>query len=97
MRLACPHCGERSVDEFVYQGDASIVRPSPDAPHRLDAFVSYAYERTNSYGLHRELWFHAMGCHAVLVVTRNVATHAIIEVASVSDAVQRRLEDEARS
>ena len=77
MRIACPHCGERSLDEFLYSGDATVKRPDFSSPDAHKAFVAYVYERTNPAGPHRELWYHAAGCHAWLVVTRNVATHAI--------------------
>ena len=70
MRINCPCCGERGLDEFVYHGDASVTRPDALAPSAMADFVSYVYERTNTPGLHRELWFHAAGCHSWLVVTR---------------------------
>ena len=85
MRIACPHCGERSLDEFVYSGDATVSRPDFASPDAMDAFVAYTYERTNPAGPHRELWYHAAGCHAWLVVTRNVATHAIAAVEPARD------------
>ena len=34
MRIACPYCGERGNEEFIYLGDAALVRPIPAA---LDA------------------------------------------------------------
>jgi len=85
MRIACPHCGERSLDEFVYSGDATVKRPDFASPHAMDAFVAYTFERTNPPGAHRELWYHAAGCHAWLVVTRNISTHAITSVALARD------------
>ncbi|MGE0025272.1 MAG: sarcosine oxidase subunit delta [Hyphomicrobium sp.] len=85
MRIACPHCGERSLDEFVYSGDATVKRPDHASPDAMHAFVAYTYERTNLPGPHRELWYHAAGCHAWLVVTRNVSTHAILSVALARD------------
>lgn len=80
MRIACPHCGERSLDEFLYSGDATVRRPSIDSPTAMQEFVAYTFERTNPAGPHRELWYHAAGCHAWLVVTRNVTTHAVQSV-----------------
>jgi sarcosine oxidase subunit delta len=86
MRIACPHCGERSLDEFVYSGDATVKRPDFMSPTAMDEFVAYAFQRTNPPGEHRELWYHAAGCHAWLVVTRNVATHAISTVEGAREA-----------
>jgi sarcosine oxidase subunit delta len=86
MRIACPHCGERSLDEFLYSGDATVRRPEAAGPAAMDEFIAYAFERTNPPGPHRELWYHAAGCHAWLVVTRNIATHAVATVELARDA-----------
>ena len=90
MRIHCPHCGERSLDEFVYQGDASVTRPDPAAATAMSNFVAYAYERTNAATGHQELWYHASGCHAWLVVTRNLLTHAIASVENARDVALAR-------
>lgn len=89
MRIACPHCGERSLDEFVYSGDATVKRPDAMSPDALAAFVDYVYVRDNPSGLHRELWYHAAGCHAWLVVTRGVTTHEITAVETAREASLR--------
>lgn len=91
MRINCPYCGERSLDEFVYHGDATVVRPDLAAPDAMAKFVSYVYERTNSPGMHRELWYHAAGCHSWLVVTRGIATHAITSVELAKDVALKRV------
>ncbi len=85
MRIACPYCGERSLDEFLYSGDATVKRPDFSSPTAADEFVSYTYERSNPPGMHRELWYHSAGCHAWLVVTRGIATHAITSVEVARD------------
>jgi methylglutamate dehydrogenase subunit B len=82
MRIACPHCGARDVREFSYLGDATVERPDPGAPAALARFVDYVYLRDNPAGPHRELWYHASGCQAWLVVTRDTRTHAILAVES---------------
>lgn len=85
MRIACPHCGERSLDEYLYSGDATVRRPDFSSPTAAADFVRYVYERTNPPGRHHELWYHAAGCHAWLVVTRDVSTHAITSVELARD------------
>ena len=80
MRITCTHCGNRSLDEFIYLGDATVQRPDPARPDALAAFVDYVYQRENPVGRHRELWYHNAGCHAWLVVTRDVRTHEIFGV-----------------
>jgi sarcosine oxidase subunit delta len=82
MRIACPHCGARDVREFSYLGDATVERPDPGAPDALARFVDYVYLRDNPAGPHRELWYHASGCQAWLVVTRDTRTHAVLAVES---------------
>ncbi len=85
MRISCPYCGERSLDEYLYIGDATVTRPEPASANAQADFYKYAYERTNPAGPHNELWYHSAGCHAWLVVTRNVATHAISDVKLARD------------
>ena len=80
MRIACPHCGDRDAREFVTHGDAGPIRPDAAAPDALARFVDYVYLRDNPAGALRELWFHAAGCHAWLVVTRDTGTHEITSV-----------------
>lgn len=86
MRIKCPFCGERSLDEFAYYGDATVARPDLAAPDALERFTAYVYERTNPAGEHRELWYHAAGCHAWLVLTRDTTTHKITAVETARDA-----------
>ena len=74
MRIPCPFCGPRGHEEFVYHGDASVVRPGPNRP---DAAFRYVYLRDNPAGWHRELWFHAFGCESWIVVERDTGTHAV--------------------
>jgi heterotetrameric sarcosine oxidase delta subunit len=90
MRIACPHCGPRGVDEFVYLGDATVTRPDPEASDALKAFVDYVYFRDNPAGAHRELWQHALGCQSWVVVTRNLRTHAIEGVEAARDVAVAR-------
>ncbi|MEQ1654027.1 MAG: sarcosine oxidase subunit delta [Hyphomicrobium sp.] len=90
MRFNCPCCGERGLDEFVYSGDASVTRPDPAAPCAMKDFIAYTYERSNVAGVHRELWYHAAGCHLWLVVTRNVMNHQILGIERASDVALAR-------
>jgi methylglutamate dehydrogenase subunit B len=89
MRIPCPYCDERDVQEFSYLGDATVVRPegasvSPETMH------DYVYLRGNPAGPHRELWYHAAGCHAWLVVTRDTRTHAIAGAEPARDVTLAR-------
>ena len=90
MRIACPFCGERGNEEFVYYGDATVVRPDPGAGDATAAFADYVYLRDNVRGLHRELWYHGVGCHGWLIVTRDTMSHEIKRVEFARDAARTR-------
>ncbi|GAU81493.1 sarcosine oxidase subunit delta [Bosea sp. BIWAKO-01] len=91
MRITCPHCGARDVQEFTYLGDANPQRPEGMATTEA-AMHDYVYQRDNPAGRHHELWYHGAGCHAWLVVTRDTRTHAI---ETVETARARAKEDAA--
>jgi methylglutamate dehydrogenase subunit B len=85
MLIDCPYCGPRGNEEFAYRGDATVRRPALDASPQgateiSAAWMDYVYLRDNPAGQHRELWYHATGCRAWLIVTRHVTTHAILRV-----------------
>lgn len=87
MRIPCPHCGERPVDEFGYLGDATPRRPAADAD--IEAWHDYVYVRDNPRGPHHEYWHHAGGCRAWLVVHRDTATHEIFDVVTAAEWRER--------
>lgn len=79
MRIDCPHCGARPVDEFLALGAAGLARP--EGSTSMKAWVDYVYLRKNNAGAHDELFQHVYGCRQWLVVTRDTRTHAIAAVA----------------
>lgn len=87
MRIDCPHCGARDAREFVYLGDATKSRPS-DAS--AEAMTDYVYLRANPAGLHKEFWYHAFGCHAWLVVSRDTRNHDIEKVEAANARTSRQ-------
>jgi sarcosine oxidase subunit delta len=96
MRINCPHCGKRGSEEFTYLGDATVKRPNgvvpgPDDAASWKAWMDYVYLRDNPMGVHREFWYHAAGCHAWLVLTRDLRDHAISKV-EVAGALARATE-----
>ena len=76
MRIPCPFCGPRMLEEFVYLGDAALMRRPAEG-----ATCDYVFLRDNPSGRHRELWRHEGGCGAWLVVERDVTTHEIFGAA----------------
>ena len=90
MRINCPYCGERGLNEFSYLGDATPMRPNDGGATADDAWSSYVYLRDNVAGPTRELWYHAAGCHAWLVLTRNTRDHQILAVEVARDVALKR-------
>jgi sarcosine oxidase subunit delta len=90
MRFNCPYCGERGVAEFLYQGDATVRRPRDGGAVATQAWTNYVYFRDNPYGVHEELWYHSAGCHAWLVVTRDLRDHAVLGVRAAKDVARER-------
>ena len=80
MRITCPYCGERDLQEFTYLG-ADIKRPDPNAPNAENAFFDYVYMRENPAGPFAELWYHSGGCRSWLRVLRDTRTHEISSTA----------------
>jgi len=80
MRFKCPHCGERGLQEFLYHGDATVTRPKDGGAAPTREWTDYVYFRENPNGVHKELWYHAAGCHAWLLVTRDLRSHEILGV-----------------
>ena len=78
MRLTCPFCGNRSIAEFSYYGDATLTRPGSNAEQ--SAWVDYVYMRDNPAGPHCEFWYHEAACRQVLRVERDTRNHAILSV-----------------
>lgn len=89
MRIHCPYCGERGVEEYSYRGDATVRRPDANGPDALERFVEYLHLRDNPAGSHQEFWQHLHGCRAWLVVQRDVRTHAIESVVAALRRVAR--------
>lgn len=81
MRITCPWCGPRPLDEFDHYGDATKKRPAGSRQFDHTAWLDYVYSRDNPAGLHKEYWQHVAGCRSFLEVTRNTITHEITNVA----------------
>ncbi len=88
MRIGCPFCGARGLQEFLYHGDAAVRRPADGGAAVTQDWVDYVYFRDNPDGVHRELWYHAAGCRAWLVVTRDLRSHEIMNVAVARDVAR---------
>ncbi len=74
LRIHCPHCGVRAVEEFVY----GEIRSTPDSIVDAEARdVDRAFMHTNTEGVVIERWFHTYGCRRWLTLTRDTRTNDI--------------------
>ena len=68
MKLACPNCGSRSVEEFRYGEIPQVPEHLTDQAERdLDR----VYNRSNPSGPTVEAWFHELGCRRWFRVERD--------------------------
>lgn len=75
--INCPHCGERSEDEFVYGGDVLHRRPENPASMSDAEWCDYIYTVPNTKGWAEEHWWHVRGCQRWITVHRNSADNAL--------------------
>ena len=79
MRIPCPYCGARTLEEFTYRGDATVTRPT--ASTRRDARPG---STTSTCATTRPAGIASSGITAPvpawLVVTRDTRTHEIVAV-----------------
>ena len=80
LLIPCPWCGPRDEPEFQYAGEPA-PRPVPAEAVTDAAWSDYLHVRANVKGTARELWCHGSGCAQWFVLTRNTATHEILEAA----------------
>ncbi|MCZ4283059.1 sarcosine oxidase subunit delta [Kiloniella laminariae] len=94
MRIPCPLCGERPLEEFTYRGDAKVKRPDHDAP--IEDWVGYVYVRDNPKGDHQEHWRHSGGCGSWLTVNRNTVSHIINSVEEARQTEESRISEKTQ-
>ncbi|MCF8481692.1 MAG: sarcosine oxidase subunit delta [Rhodospirillum sp.] len=76
-RIPCPHCGPRPLAEFSYGGEV-VPRPDPE-PADDATWGAYLYVRSNPKGPQSERWVHIHGCRRWFTLTRDTATHRILD------------------
>lgn len=77
IRITCPHCGERTLEEYVY-GEMFDVPDQIRDPVARE--VDRSFMHNNLEGPVREAWFHLYGCRRWIVVRRDTTTDQILEI-----------------
>ena len=75
MRIPCPHCGPRSIEEWVH-GEIPVVPDAISDPDARD--VDRAYMHTNEHGPVREAWCHLFGCRRWVTLERDTRTDVLL-------------------
>jgi heterotetrameric sarcosine oxidase delta subunit len=75
LRIACPHCGIRALDEFLY-GEIPATPAALTDPDARD--VDRAFMHENAEGRVAERWFHAFGCRRWITVARDTRTNEML-------------------
>jgi heterotetrameric sarcosine oxidase delta subunit len=79
IRIDCPHCGSRSVHEWIHGEIFDVPAAITDADARD---IDRAYFHDNREGVVREAWFHLYGCRRWVVVSRDTTTDRIVGYSS---------------
>jgi sarcosine oxidase subunit delta len=77
LLITCPYCGERPEPEFVYGGQAHVVRP--EATAAPDEWARFLYQRDNARGVHAERWRHTHGCGRFFNALRDTTTDHFVD------------------
>ena len=85
LLIDCPYCGERPEPEFVYGGQAHVVRPRVPAEVSADEWVRYLYLRDNSRGVHAERWRHTHGCGRFFNALRDTTSDQFLATYKVGE------------
>ena len=75
LRIDCPNCGRRPVEEFFY-GEMPRVPDALTDPDERDLDRAFMHE--NPEGPVEERWFHAFGCRRWLTVRRDTRTDRVL-------------------
>ena len=92
LRLECPWCGRRDESEFVFGGEAHLVRPPLEVDDRT--WTDYLFFRDNPLGWHAERWRHARGCGQWFNLRRHTLTHQVVAVYPMASAPPPRGDEE---
>tara|TARA_E500000331_G_scaffold309516_1_gene315678 strand:+ start:654 stop:920 length:267 start_codon:yes stop_codon:yes gene_type:complete len=87
LEIKCPHCGNRSQNEFAYGGDATAKRPELGKEVSDKEWDDFVYYRKNIRGKHLEYWHHIAGCRQWFKVLRSTLTHEIFKTTKLDEEI----------
>jgi heterotetrameric sarcosine oxidase delta subunit len=73
--LACPTCGRRPLDEFVFGGERRTTPSAIADPDARDFDEVWIFDNPN--GPTTERWFHAAGCRRWLTAVRDTSVDRV--------------------
>jgi sarcosine oxidase subunit delta len=80
LLIPCPTCNmSRPEREFVYAGEAGLVRPHDPALASAADWTYYLFARANLKGVHDERWRHVHGCGRFLILTRDTVNDRVLK------------------
>lgn len=71
LRISCPHCGDRAMDEWVFGEVFAVPESIADEDERN---VDRGYFHNNHDGVVSEAWFHLYGCRRWVYLRRDTTT-----------------------
>lgn len=78
IRITCPHCGTRTLEEWVY---GEMFDVPADITDQAARDIDRGFMHNNIEGEVREAWFHLYGCRRWVYLTRDTTTDEIIGTA----------------
>lgn len=78
LLIPCPICGPRPESEFIYGGEAHLVRPAEPAAVSDADWAAFLFERSNVRGVQAERWRHLHGCARFFNVLRDTTSDRIL-------------------
>ena len=75
IKIPCPNCGVRPLEEFLF-GEVPVVPASITDPEERD--FDRAFMRNNPEGPVLERWYHVAGCRRWVTVRRDTRDDTIL-------------------
>ena len=86
LQIHCPWCGTRDETEFVFGGEAHVIRPPNPEAISDEQWADYLFYSENPKGLHYERWQHRYGCGQWFNAARDTVTHEFFSTYKLSEA-----------